>query len=292
MQILRIQSSGALTTSANHTRTEVTGVLSIGATPSSNSFDKSLYQSYARNIRIYDVGETSAIFLPDGSITNSSAYVAAVAQQEQATAVGTVTTNGTILISVTSNALTGFVSNTKVVTITTTGLPVAATWAEQARTALANDSTISNLFTVSGTGADIILTRKIDDYGLANDATLNIALTAGTAVGITNAPTSTNLTAAALAQGVLVDQEDTVDAEGVDLGDMDDYTAGLQAKCIRGKGEVKDNGTSFFVPVVAGNFFIHSNNTNENCGAGSDSVVVESTAVPMEITLLIVTKKV
>ncbi len=64
--------------------------------------------------------------------------------------------------------------------------------ADKARTALALDADVDAFFTVSGTGAELILTAKTK---AANDATLNIASADGTAVGVTAAPTSANTTA-------------------------------------------------------------------------------------------------
>lgn len=53
----------------------------------------------------------------------------------------------------------------------------------------ATASAIRDLFEVSGSGANVILTRKIP---MANDATLNIDINNGTCTGLTDAPTSTN----------------------------------------------------------------------------------------------------
>lgn len=57
---------------------------------------------------------------------------------------------------------------------------------------IATDATASavlELFYVSGTGANVVLTRKIP---AEHDGTLNIAIDDGTSTGLTNAPTSTN----------------------------------------------------------------------------------------------------
>ncbi|MCI0552562.1 MAG: hypothetical protein L0287_16550, partial [Anaerolineae bacterium] len=48
------------------------------------------------------------------------------------------------------------------------------------------------LFAVSGTGANVILTRLAP---AANDATLNISINNGTCIGLTPTPTSANTTA-------------------------------------------------------------------------------------------------
>jgi hypothetical protein len=60
------------------------------------------------------------------------------------------------------------------------------------RTALAFNANVSAMFLVSGTGADVKLTKHV---AAANDSTLNIAIANGTCTGLTAAPTSTNTTA-------------------------------------------------------------------------------------------------
>jgi len=68
----------------------------------------------------------------------------------------------------------------------------ASNVADSARTALNNNAAISAFFTISGTGAAIILTAKTR---AANDVTLNIAFDNGTATGLTPNATSANTTA-------------------------------------------------------------------------------------------------
>ena len=64
------------------------------------------------------------------------------------------------------------------------------------RTALIADADIGDVgtgfFTVTGAGANIILTAKVN---AANDATLNVSIDNGTCTGLTPAPTSANTTA-------------------------------------------------------------------------------------------------
>ena len=68
----------------------------------------------------------------------------------------------------------------------------AADIAGKIRTALTSDADVDALFTVSGSGTSVILTK--DAVG-ANDATVNIAIDNGTCTGITAAATSANTTA-------------------------------------------------------------------------------------------------
>ena len=76
-------------------------------------------------------------------------------------------------------------------------MAVTAAWtaaqvADAIRDALAYDADVSEAFLVSGTGADVKLTRHV---AVANDDTLNISIDNGTCTGLTAAPTSTNTTA-------------------------------------------------------------------------------------------------
>jgi hypothetical protein len=92
------------------------------------------------------------------------------------------------------------------------------------RTALAANATIAARFTISGATTAIILTRKpgqvltdgVNTVNLfvATDATLNVAIAAGT-TGITAAATSANTTAGTVTSGVYVLDGNGEDFEGV-----------------------------------------------------------------------------
>lgn len=68
----------------------------------------------------------------------------------------------------------------------------AANVAASVRNALQSNGAIVAFFDVSGTGADVVLTAKTR---AANDATMNIAYTNGSATGLTEDPTSADTTA-------------------------------------------------------------------------------------------------
>ena len=68
--------------------------------------------------------------------------------------------------------------------------PVAQV-AGKIRTALTNDTNVGAFFDISGTGADVVITRKT---AAANDATMNVSIANGTCTGLTAAPTSSNTT--------------------------------------------------------------------------------------------------
>jgi len=111
-----------------------------------------------------------------------------VKQVETTTVLGTVTLNGNAAVTVTAASMVGspYVLNVAVLNGDT-----ATVVAGKVRTALGLDATVTAFFTVSGAGADVILT---DLHGRANDATMNLRITNGTCTGLTLAD-SANTTA-------------------------------------------------------------------------------------------------
>lgn len=112
-----------------------------------------------------------------------------VAQVETATAAGTITGSGNASAVITAAGMT---NSPKTISVAVLENDVAADWAEKVRAVLAADEDVSAMFTVSGTGASVILTAKIP---AANDTSLNIALDNDNCTGITTAATSANTTA-------------------------------------------------------------------------------------------------
>lgn len=97
------------------------------------------------------------------------------------------TGNGNATVTVTAS---GMNNSPKAISVPlTTAQNSAALVAQEIRYALAIDADVSSMFLVSGTGANIILTARLD---AANDTTFNIATANGTCSGLTAAPTSTN----------------------------------------------------------------------------------------------------
>ena len=289
MNILRIQSVGQLTTSANHTRTKVTGILQIGATNSVNNFSKDTHTSYVRKVIICDTAGTATLDLTDASVTGSAAYVAPVAQSRQVVATGTVTTAGTVFFRVTGTMYSALPGGYKSISVTVpTG--VASVWGTTVREAVQANTAFTNEFVVSGTGDTIILTRIVDDYGYANDATLEIQIFAtGTAVGASTSA-STNIANGALATGVLWEETDTVDAEGVDLPAMESTAAGTLINCTRGVGIIEDDAADVKIPVVNNFYLLLSNgNTTDVCGFDT-SIIATCSTPPLEVIYTIAAK--
>lgn len=111
------------------------------------------------------------------------------AQVETATVVGSIVTGGNATVMITAAGMTG---SPKTINVAVDSLDSASAVAGKIRTALAADVDVTALFAVSGTGANVILTRLAP---AANDATLNISINNGTCIGLTPTPTSANTTA-------------------------------------------------------------------------------------------------
>ena len=112
-------------------------------------------------------------------------------QVETLVVVGTVTTAGNATVVVTSRDL---VSSPITLSVAVALNDTATLVAGKVRTALSANAEISAVYTVGGTGANVILTRI---NPASNDATLNVSIANGTSAGLTAVPSSTNTTAGA-----------------------------------------------------------------------------------------------
>ena len=197
----------------------VTGIVQIGASQTATQFTTADI-GYAIGVEIVASGGSVAIDLQTGIATPSAAYVAGTAQVETATVVAAAgcTSNGTCSLTFTSAAVTG--SPLTVVVQLTTASNSATLVAAALAAGLAANTAIAAVWTVTSSGADIIITRKSDanGYKYANESGTNIAIPAG--LGITAAPTSTNTTAGVVSSGVRVLDGDGKDFEGVTLVSM------------------------------------------------------------------------
>lgn len=125
----------------------------------------------------------------NGKFYLSTLGVTAVAQVETATVVATITGSGEMVVTVTGTGITGSPLAVPVSVVNTDDSDAVAL---AIRTELSGVAAITALYAVSGATNQVILTRSSPT---ANDATLNIALATGDAVGVTPAPTSANTTA-------------------------------------------------------------------------------------------------
>lgn len=111
-------------------------------------------------------------------------------QVETATGVGTVTGAGNVRVTLTASGMDG---SPLAIDVPVTLGQTASQWMATVRGYFNTIPQVQMLFAVSGSGADMILTRRSPYAG--NDSTLNIAIAQTTATGITAAPTSVNTTA-------------------------------------------------------------------------------------------------
>ncbi len=144
----------------------------------------------------FDLGAASA---------STSTAAAGTPQVETLTAVGAITATGNITVTVTAAGLAG---SPLAVPVAVVNGDAAATWAGKVRTTLAATAAVTALYDVGGTGTAVTLTRKIE---AANDATLLMAATAGTATNASLPINSANTTAGVAAAGTVL--SGTVDGE-------------------------------------------------------------------------------
>lgn len=127
-----------------------------------------------------------------GSLTKAGAPTSGVFQVETATVVGTVTGSGNATVVVTAAGMTGSPITVSVAVLSGDTASVVAT---KIRAALNANAVIAAFFTISGTAADVVLTRTVS---AANDATMNCSVDNGTCTGLTTAASSANTTAGVL----------------------------------------------------------------------------------------------
>jgi hypothetical protein len=113
-------------------------------------------------------------------------------QVETATGIGTITGAGNVRVILTAS---GMDLNPITLDVPVTLGQTASQWMATVRDYFSITIQVQMYFVVSGSGADMILTRRSPYAG--NDSTLNISIggTGTTATGITAAPTSVNTTA-------------------------------------------------------------------------------------------------
>ena len=111
-------------------------------------------------------------------------------QVETATGVGTVTGAGNVRVTLTASGMDG---SPLAIDVPVTLGQTASQWMATVRGYFSTTPQVQMYFVVSGSGTNMVLTRKSPYAG--NDSTLNIAIAQTTATGITAAPTSVNTTA-------------------------------------------------------------------------------------------------
>jgi len=196
-----------------------TGRVTVGTSASQQAFTTADI-GYAISTRLTTSSTTATLDIQSGVCTGSAAFVAGVAQVETATVIAAAgaTSSGNCILTVTGSTLTG--SPLDVTIPLTTSASTATLVASALAAGLNANTAIAAKYSVTSSGADIVLTVKEDANGnfLANDGTLNIAIPGG--LGITAASTSTNTTAGIVSSGVQVLDGDGKDFEGITLPSM------------------------------------------------------------------------
>lgn len=112
--------------------------------------------------------------------------ISGVQQVETLTVLGAITTAGNASVVVTASGMTG---SPKTLTVPVAANDSAIVVAQKVREAIIADANISAKWSVSGYGADVVLTAIT---AAANDTTANISIDNGTCAGLTTVPVSTN----------------------------------------------------------------------------------------------------
>jgi hypothetical protein len=197
----------------------VTGIVQIGASQAAVQFTTANI-GYAIGIEFVASGGTATIDLQSGVATGSAAYVAGTAQVVTATvtAAAGCTSNGNCSLTFTSPAVTG--SPVTVVVALTTASNTATLVAAALAAGLAANTAIAAVWTVTSSGAAIIITRKSDanGYKYANETSTNLAIPSG--LGISAAPLSVISPTGVVSSGVRITDGDGKDFEGVTLVSM------------------------------------------------------------------------
>jgi hypothetical protein len=201
-----------LQATADTTKTQVSGTVTIGISSSPLTLTGAT-KAYCVSATLATASDTLTIDTETGIATIGTAPVA---QVETATVVaaGGATSSGNLAVTVTAARVTGSplaFSVALVNGVDTTAALIAA----KIRTAFSANAALTAVYTVGGTGADITLTETSAEN---NDATLNIAITAG--LGVSAITTSTNTTTGVGGVKLTNNTGDGKDFEGTTLGAM------------------------------------------------------------------------
>lgn len=219
------------------TDTGTTAKINVGYPDSLVSIGNESF-AYTRRIRLYDDDSYVILDLANAAFYDTefdplpTSYVAPIAQVETATCVGTITGAGAVRVTITAAAL----GSPLVVDVPVNLGQTATQWAAFVRKRLEDHPTLRPHFTVSSNAANVVLRRRIDHYGFANDSSLNIAIAAGTATGITADAESTNTTAGAVAEGIFYERGDSLDVLGNPITGIMPQAVRFQ---VRGGADVK-----------------------------------------------------
>lgn len=275
------------------TSTNISGTVTVGTGQTQVRLTGA---NVAYSLRAVFLGGSSDLVLDllENDTTGSTAHVAGTRQVETATVVAAsgITGNGNAEVIVTGAGITG--SPVTVTVPVTTALNTASLLGAALRAGVSANAAITELYDVSGTGADIVLTRKATDtytpgtlsfpIYAANDATLNIATQNGTCTGITTAATSTNTTAGVATSGVVIYDGDGLDVEGVDIPTLN-IISGLLIQNDAGGSQVVVSGVTASWSIARGTTCLWANDDIPGTAVSENTLTFSSS----DITDLLIT---
>lgn len=148
----------------------------------------SVFDDFSQDIAFFRDGDKSYGATPRAAHNTMGRFGSAPVQQvETATAAGTITTAGDVLVTVTGTGITG---SPLAVNVPVLVGDTATVWARKVRTALAALPAVTGSYLVPNTGNATIILAAVT--GGSNDSSLNVALDNGTAAGVTAAASSSN----------------------------------------------------------------------------------------------------
>lgn len=264
-----------LIATGTHTKTNVANDAEVGNASTTLTLTGAT-KAYTVSATLASNGDTLTIDTSTGIATIGTPPVA---QVETATVVAAsgATSNGNLAVTVTGARITG--SPVAVSVALTTADNTAALVATKIRAALTANTAISSVYTVGGTGANVVLTETDPEN---DDTTLNIAWAAG--LGVSALTTSTNTTAGVGGVKLTNNTGDGKDFEGVSLGTLSGHS-GMLIKCISGDlGIEHDGGTITFADLEANSILLFANGTAQGLGTGN-LVITAGSASEVEVTI-------
>jgi hypothetical protein len=262
-----------------------TGTIIINANAVNKTLSPTTCFPLFRKVSIFDATETGTWQISDSEVGGSAAYVAAIAQQHYITCVDPITEFSYLDIGITSSVYSGLDDDTLVVRIGITSSSDSNKLSSQLASKLNLNKEFSQYFIASSSSTTLTVKRIIDTYGLVTDATMNVSLTVFSGVG-TAVPTSTENEAGSLAQGVLWEGSDPVDAEGVSVPVLYGLLKASMINCISGEGNVSDSVTDRFIPAIEGSCDSHCNSGTSTGFGGIVTVYCTTAPFILEMTFV------
>jgi len=258
------------------TKTQSTGDIQIGVASTTLNLTGAT-KAYCVSATLATSGDTLTIDTATGIATIGTTPIA---QVETATVVAGAgaTSNGNLAVTVTAARVTGTPLAFSVA-LTTATHTTATLIAGAIRAAFNANAALVAVYTVGGSGADITLTETDPEN---NDATLNIAITAG--LGVSAIVSSTNTTAGVGGVKLTNNTGDGKDFEGVTIGAMSDIV-GVLITSSSGTITFDMNSGDYAGAVKPGGFSIIANSPPQSTSAG-DLIITGGGSNDFSVTII------